>query len=391
MSAAAETPCSFYVQIPHWTGLIINQSTSTFALGNDVMQIAEALIDVYRTPEACGVDFCKADGDRGRRSPGNKTNGFTASIPSLASGRIQVRRPGNATLHSARNMFYGLRYGFLPPHLSLTLAAMNTALYEKLLRTHLWPHLQQFAEYRGPPLDHTLVVYLRSDDARSRMNLWFPEWKPRHLAPNCSLFEQCIAHSAQKHVVVVTRVANSPEEHPMLQQLRETYGDRLRIQSGSLAEDFATLVHARHLCLDFSTIGMVATLLNPHLRSVYLPRLFGTHDVDAYDDFGWTVPATAQRAVFVVQPSPPRTTCLSPIAKPISKMMDEPIEALASRADCATRVAMFNAAKDGKGNSTKSTQNTVNINDACRVVKGLKASPSWSSSSTAATDDRCTV
>ena len=291
------------------------------------MQIAEALIDVYRNKMSCGVDFHQADKKRAQSDKKMELdrNGFSGAIPSLSSGLIEVRSPANkSTLQPSRPACYGFRYGLSPPKLSVTLAVMDTVLYEQVLRTHLWPHLEQYSTYMGPSLDDTLVLYMRSDDAKSRMMQWFPDWKPKHMASNCSLFDRCIAHSRLKKILVVTRVADGPQQHPQLAELIAKHGNRLRVQSSSLSEDFATMVHARHLCMDFSTVSFVAALLNQNLRTVYMPRIFDHHDLNASDDLGWTLPATAQRAVYYVKASDKadHSLCPAPVAKPLSPGLD---------------------------------------------------------------------
>ena len=146
MSAVALPACSFDYEISQWTGFIINQTSSTFALGNDAVQLAEALIDVYREPRAWGVTFRAADARRGVQTNGrvNETNGFSSVFPSLASGRISVRKQQehNIVRERTRRVHYGERYNLFKPMLSVVLAVMNTALYERILRAHLWPHLE---------------------------------------------------------------------------------------------------------------------------------------------------------------------------------------------------------------------------------------------------------
>ena len=69
----------------------MNQTKSTFAIGNDVMQLAEALIDAYRDPASCGVDFLDADR---RRGSANRVGpiGFSAMISCSAAQRKTERR-----------------------------------------------------------------------------------------------------------------------------------------------------------------------------------------------------------------------------------------------------------------------------------------------------------
>jgi len=384
---AQTQPCDHYIRIPAWTGFIINQSASTFALGNDVMQIVEALIDVYRRPETCGIDFCNADRLRARTTSDNetKTNGFTATIPSLASGRMQLRSQTTGNFNRARNLWYGLRYGLVAPHLSLTLAAMNTVLYEKLLRKHMWPHLEQFSDYRGPPLDdQTLVVYLRSDDARNRMGKWFPEWKPHKAASGCSFFHRCLLHREWKRLVVVTRVADAPDEHPMLTHLRSTYGDRLRIQSGSLSEDFATLVHARTSAPTLARFQWLPRCERA-AQCLLLPRLFARHDLDPYDDIGWTLPATAHRTVYVVHPSANASSCPPPVAKPLSTAMDESIDSLVRDADCMSWVT---------GKARLQGKSLANVSDFCSKHHdkgGGDRRPKWHGEAGDEPDAKCEI
>lgn len=340
MANLAAAHCSFDYEIRGWTGFILNQSSRTFAIGNDAVQLVEAIIDVYREPRACGVAFMRADQHRGGTISA-KVNGFSSVFASLASGRIAIRNSSlmlsrtPATLPLNRASHYGERYNLFKPMLSVVLGIMDTVLYEKLLHLHLWPHIEQrpeYTEYNGPPLDDTLVVYLRSDDAANRVAKWFPEWKA---STNCSYFDRCISHSGLRKLVVVTRVSSGPDEHPLLHGLRSSFGSNLRIQSGTMAEDFATLTHAQHLCLDFSTFGIVAALLNRNLRSVYMQRIFQKYDRLPEDDLGWTVPATPQRAVYIIEPGNVRKgTCPAPITKPLSARTNATVEELAMQSDC---------------------------------------------------------
>ena len=73
-------------------------------------------------------------------------------------------------------------------------------------------------------------------------------------------------------------------------------------EPGNLRSDFAKLAHAPHLATDYSSLGLLAALVNTQLRSVYLPRIFRAVDLDAADDHGFTVPLAPRREVWLVLP-----------------------------------------------------------------------------------------
>ena len=75
----------------------------------------------------------------------------------------------------------------------------------------------------------------------------------------------------------------------------------------TLDEDFALLLHAKHACLDFSTLGLAAALINYDLEQVYLPLLKnrsrtpkqrGGYPMQRGQGIGFTLPVTSGLKVY---------------------------------------------------------------------------------------------
>ena len=263
--------CSTDLKIPSWTGtpapvggMAADQlKVQIVGLGNDLMQLAEGLLQAEETPRVCGVTFSGADVKRG--------GGMSLMIPSLRSGRIAVR-PGKATV--MRFSHYGRRYREAKRSDKIV-SLQNSSEYRRVLRHYLGKELLAHYAYRGPSLSDTLVVHLRGGDAVRRLGLWFNDWaSPQSMINYVSA---CVRASGLPHVRVVTQVFDGPQAHPALQEIR-----RLAKATGSfdvtgsrqtLDEDFALLMHAKHVCLDFSTLGLAAALISYDLEQVYLPLL----------------------------------------------------------------------------------------------------------------------
>ena len=348
--------------IVEWTGRppdgTLDAGGKGFALGNDALQLIEALVEADHDKSVCSVSFREGDADRGGA-------GFSTELPSLSSGRIVVReKPGARALLRRVSYYagwkptgfrgsasgYGARFGLASKFGPQTVAYANMSEYEQLFRRHLWPHLEAYARYDGPSLQDDLVLYLRSGDARTRLREWFIEWdKERaHGDSACAWVRRCVEHSGLKRVNVVTRHASGSQAHPDLEPLETwaaAHGVQIVKEPGNLRSDFAKLAHAPHLATDYSSLGLLAALVNTQLRSVYLPRIFRAVDLDAADDHGFTVPLAPQREVWLVLPVF-NGSCAAPQRKAAMDMLSEKqakecawATASSDRSACFSRVA----------------------------------------------------
>ena len=277
--------CNTELSIDKWTGRpgwsggqldeAVRGASNTsilWGIGNDIYQWAEALIEADENPHVCSVEFQKADRYR--------TIGASYVIPSLQSGRIQVR-PG-----SPQNIVksqYGRRYGFchygICRHAERVISHMNVSTYARLLRRYIAPHFLSTFTYSRPfNLDETLIVHLRSGDANKRLEEWF-NWKREDVH---RYFLGCVNHrlttrTSRRVLIVSQHGASDNFAHPafeLLQSQAATGGWELAINGKQdIYSDFATLMHARHLCIDYCSYSWGAAMLSRRLRTVYVPHL----------------------------------------------------------------------------------------------------------------------
>ena len=271
-----------------------SKSLRVVGIGNDFVQLAEAFLFAEEAPNACSVWFGGADMHRG--------GGITKMVPSLRHGHVRLRswylpngtamQPrmqhihcsvADARVSNCSRYVYGSRYGFKLPSDAVQ-AYSNVSEYARVLRFYLG---KQILEHFAPKAEHalddeTLVVYLRSGDTIlipqaggvTRVEAYF------NLKRNETInyFRACIRHSGLRKVHLVSQLLEGPAAHPAIEAIRRDAEASGRTVTGSLhgmQEDFATLLGARSLCLDWSTLGFTAALLSDKLQRAYLPRFRG--------------------------------------------------------------------------------------------------------------------
>lgn len=300
------TGCNTEVVIRDWTGRPTPMENSTdfnhkslrgVGLGNDFMQLAEAFLFAEETPKACTVWFDGAD--RHRRG------GLSQMIPSLRSGHVRLRSkylPNGTAMNTTMQHIhctmedakyanpacqayvYGSRYGFRLPT-DAAQAFSNVSEYARVLRFYLG---KQILEHFAPKAnrtaldDETLVVYLRSGDTIlipfaggvTRVEAYFNLKRNETI----NFFRACIRHSGLQKIHLVSQLMQGPAAHPAIEAIRQDAEANGRTVTGSvhgMQEDFATLLQARNLCLDWSTLGFTAALFSDKLQRAYIPRFRG--------------------------------------------------------------------------------------------------------------------
>ena len=206
--------CTTDLEIPSWTGTPApiggkaadQPKVQIVGLGNDLMQLAEALLEAEETADVCGVTFSRADANRG--------GGLSLMVPSLRSGRIVVRR---GTAIAVQLSHYGHRYREAKRSDKIV-SFQNSSEYRRVLRHYLGKQLLTHYQYRGPSLSNTLVVHLRGGDAARRLGLWFNEWASPESMIN--FVSACVNMSGLPHVRVVTQVFDGPQVHTALHEIR---------------------------------------------------------------------------------------------------------------------------------------------------------------------------
>ena len=176
-------------------------------------------------------------------------------------------------------------------------------------------------------LQDTLVVHLRSGDASKRIQEWFM-WSRDNVI---NYFETCVNHSlasgATRRVLLISQHNGGKFVHPAfspLQSIAAANGWPLDVNGRQdIYSDFATLMHAHHVCLDYCSYSWSAVSFGQSLRTVYLPHLVNRH-FGPYNHMGarssprgrrtaqhgipgkgFTLPASADLQVFHIDPAGP--------------------------------------------------------------------------------------
>ena len=140
-------------------------------------------------------------------------------------------------------------------YIFFTCSLVEASLYHDLLLQYVRPMLTCSENIETSTGADVLTVHLRSDDQTD-------------LSAPCALIEKILEQSQHKNVLIVTSPTGS---HPCL-EVAKTFvaeGRNVSVQSGSLAEDFCSLVRAEALLLSFSTFSESAALLSKHVKNVY--------------------------------------------------------------------------------------------------------------------------
>ncbi len=259
------------LRIPSWTGLCDAGGKIILGLGNDIYQIAIAIVEGVETG-AAKVTFNEADQDRKHRYG---ADGIIDLFPSLRSG-IELRE-GDITEVAAPSLI--TRHWEMAEHSS-------TVLREALV-TYFKPYItDSLANERT--YEDTLVIHLRGGDA---LNEWAQiAWRPSP-APY-EFYRDAIERSAKSEILIVTTPPQNGKMHPFVDRIGQEFG--AEVQHGTLLEDFSVLINCSNLVLDFSTFGYTAALMNTSLKNVFISKYVDKKGRallnDIHGDIGYTMP-----------------------------------------------------------------------------------------------------
>jgi len=140
------------------------------------------------------------------------------------------------------------------------------------IREFLEPHIAKEADCGHIPADASaqdvLTMHIRSGDVSRALTL-------DHAQPPCVYYEEVVRRGIQvsdsvwrpySRVLVITETL----DHPCLPHIQEGLaGVPVEIQSGSLFQDWCSLVTAQHLALSHSEFSTMAIFFNRNLRSLH--------------------------------------------------------------------------------------------------------------------------
>jgi hypothetical protein len=130
----------------------------------------------------------------------------------------------------------------------------------RLMLRYIAPLLRATTGIPGPTCpDSELVIHVRSGDI-------FDNYHHRYLQPPLAYYTYVIEQGKYERITLVTE---ADQRNPVIKPLIQAYGSRLRIQTGSLRDDVATLLTASHLCVGVSTFAYVLSLASTALRHLF--------------------------------------------------------------------------------------------------------------------------
>jgi len=118
--------------------------------------------------------------------------------------------------------------------------------------------------------DDTIVMHLRSGDNYHR--IFEP---PTNYIPNPLIFYLNLIESFDKCILIT----EPDRENPIVHELAKI--DKVKIQSSTVADDFATLMNARNVALSgVGTFAMAAALCSSHITNLYTTDLLLTEHLN---------------------------------------------------------------------------------------------------------------
>lgn len=150
-------------------------------------------------------------------------------------------------------------------------AAMVTAAVDEVMR----PLFAPLPVPDDPPDAETLVANVRGGDVFAGESV--PSW---YVQPPASYYLRAALDARFCCGVNKVRIVAEDRTNPAIataEDLLRNAGFAVGFQSGSLQEDLATLLYARHLAAPFGTFCEAIGMLSPHLETYYAFRQFESH------------------------------------------------------------------------------------------------------------------
>ncbi len=123
---------------------------------------------------------------------------------------------------------------------------------------------------KEPIGDDTIVMHLRSGDNYHRV--FDP---PTNYIPNPYIFYKNLIDSFDKCILITEEDRNNPIIHELL------WSNKVKVQSSSVEEDFATLMSAKNVALSgIGTFAMAAALCSKHIQNLYTTDLLLTEHLN---------------------------------------------------------------------------------------------------------------
>ena len=135
-------------------------------------------------------------------------------------------------------------------------------------KKHIAPNLK--LPQKDPIGDDTIVMHLRSGDNYHR--IFDP---PTNYIPNPLIFYLNLIESFDKCILIT----ESDRENPIVHELAKI--DKVKIQSSTVADDFATLMSAENVALSgVGTFAMAAALCSSTIKNLYTTDLLLTEHLN---------------------------------------------------------------------------------------------------------------
>ena len=139
---------------------------------------------------------------------------------------------------------------------------------QKICRDYIAPNL--ILPQRDPIGDDTIVMHLRSGDNYHR--IFDP---PTNYIPNPYIFYQNLIESFDKCILITEEDRANPIVHELM------WNQKVKVQSSSVADDFATLMSAKNVALSgVGTFAMSAALCSNQIENLYTTDLLLTEHLN---------------------------------------------------------------------------------------------------------------
>jgi len=268
------------LSIPVWTGVCNANGKQILGLGNDIYQIAVAIVEGV-AGNAARVSFNAAEDNRKKA---HNIDGITVLFPSLREGVVlkegvvtEIVTPTLITRHSQ-------------------MAGCRPSLLRKALIGYFRPYIHEYLN-NDETYEDVLVIYLRGGDA---LDEWAQNaWRPSPLGYD--FYRDVIEKSELSKILIVTTPPENGKMHPLVHKIQQEHDAQL--QHGSIIEDYSVLANCTNLVLDFSTFGYTAALMNTNLKKVFLSKYTDKQGrpllADIRDDVGFTMPTIENCDVYI--------------------------------------------------------------------------------------------
>jgi hypothetical protein len=180
----------------------------------------------------------------------------------LPESRLKADRPGAVLMGSF----------FYPRQLGATLGVVRANEMAWAMDRFVTPLFRRKAKIAPfSPRDSDLAVHIRAGDVFS-----LPNPNAAYVQPPLAFYQLCITTARQKLGIDRVILVYENELNPCIPAIRrwlDQIGLSYVVQSGSLHDDLAVLLHARHCIFGLGSFGRAVALLSNHMATLFYPWL----------------------------------------------------------------------------------------------------------------------